>query len=205
VKIWGATDPRFLNRKHLLGEHQEIHTCLAGATPQHCESLMVRFGGDERWPAFRHELLRLEMDRRWPGRHDPYVHPSKVDDDILRSLSNTQRSIIDDYEDAIHSGRWTFGRFVIRDDGVVEVDMDFTGLMDEIGFPGPVAPIDYDTPWQRDRMTFSDYMALGDKWTAEYKFGDRPSHSAAIVTGWTRRPTDEAMDRLTDKGIVYFR
>jgi hypothetical protein len=51
-------------------------------------------------------------------------------------------------------------------------------------------------------MTLDQYSKLGKNWSPQYKEGDRPV-DCPFGIGWTARPTDRALDRLTAKGIVY--
>ena len=143
MRIWALADPRFLNRKHLLGEHVEAHMLLAALDGRgwtsHPETL--RFEGRPELVALRHELLREEMDRRWPGRHDDGRHKTPVQlTDEMGQIFACYRGH-DDLADA------------------------FTFVLEGVEWPAPA--FGADSPWERDQMTQAQYRALGDDWSAE--------------------------------------
>jgi pyrimidine dimer DNA glycosylase len=186
MRVW-STPPHLLCTRHLLGEHNEIHTLIKGfgsgrgydLHPQAQRFVVLGSSGLDLL-RLRHELIRCAMERRWPGNHDSYVHPTPAEPEMAWRFEMVRA-----YEHLAFMSP--------------QVEVDW--MMHELEKDGWPGALDHDHPWQRDRMTLEQYVGLGhDGWTREYHSGDRPEGSQI---GWTRRPTDEAMDRLTEKGIVY--
>jgi hypothetical protein len=93
MRVWDV-DPKCLCRKHLLGEHRELHGLWniitrhkgKGGYSRHPETL--RWVGKQKALYLRHEKLVREMARRG------YRHLSPLDKTLARG-SATQRSYID--------------------------------------------------------------------------------------------------------------
>jgi hypothetical protein len=190
MRVWTRTPPHLLNRKHLLGEHQEVHVLINGfgsdrGYSRHAEARNFASFGRKGLEALvvRHEMIRVAMDHRWSGRHDSYTHPTPVDSTLMDVVESW---LVREYEEMLSASTC---------DSWIEW---FDDAMESIDFPR--SALADDRPWDRDRMTMDWYLSLGNDWTSEYKEGDRPVDS---MIGWTRRPTDRALDCLTAKGIVY--
>ena len=80
--------PQFLCKKHLLGEHGELHKFLPSFIKKHNMSKRILLGQiDPAAMQLRHEELAEELVRRGYNHNSPYIQP-----DILYI---TEKSIID--------------------------------------------------------------------------------------------------------------
>ncbi len=158
VRIWGRAHPADLNRKHLLGEHKEVHALIRAVYDEvgwthHPET--KRFALQPQFLIFRHELLRIEMMSRWGDRHSAANHPSRV---WWLGMGNELQAMLP---------------------VALTISKDcFATCMDALGFPPPA--FDHDTPWDRDLMTREQYIELGDAWNLhDHKQGGPSARTAA--------------------------
>jgi hypothetical protein len=145
MRVWGSTDPRLLCRKHLLGEHQEVHALISTIINRkgwihHPEC--KRFDSELLFPQLllRHELIRCAMAQRF-GAHHITEHATPIAQELplpqLRTL-------------ALYS-------IMLRRpvDNNVFIDLVFSD-----GFPPTT--LEHDTPWQRDSVSqewYADHFA----------------------------------------------
>lgn len=161
MRVWATADPRHLNRKHLLGEHVEVHMLIKAVYGgkgwiHHPEA--KRFAADPEFLIFRHELLRIELDRRWPGRHTPNKHKTPVREHLLTA---DRLAFLLTYRDGLYD-EWCDER----------EQAEMFDLCMRTLFNSPPPSFTHDTPWDRDEMTIFEYTDLGDAWNAaEHKKG----------------------------------
>lgn len=123
-----------MGREHLLGEHHEVHINLNGGWASHPESRRFQYEGGRKYLILRHELLRSEMDRRWPGRHTIWTHPSIV-------------------EVEYHDIPWLD---LALSRGTKCTTSSFPRVMDSLGFPKAI--LGYDTPWDKYGISQEEYV-----------------------------------------------
>lgn len=94
MRIWDI-DPKYLCRKHLLGEHRELHGLWNILTTHGGKGGYSRHPETRRWIGKlkalynRHEALAAEMQKRG------YRHLSPLDKQQAKGTSNVQRVFID--------------------------------------------------------------------------------------------------------------
>lgn len=157
MRVWGLADPRYLNRHHLLGEHREIHVLCKrknGPGPEF----------DRFWETgnlgksaliLRHELVRVAMNVRWPGRHKRGVHKTPVRWDLMIDMHKYRlyqyaRACKDEMDSWLLMPQANQQRFKI--------------WMHGAAFPASRLEGFADTPWERDGIDFTEYLVIGDKW-----------------------------------------
>ena len=76
MRMW-MVDPKLMCRKHLLGEHGEIHKFRHNFEKRHnmVGRLMFPSQIDPTKMSERHDALAHEMARRGYNHHSPYVQP----------------------------------------------------------------------------------------------------------------------------------
>lgn len=144
MRIWGAAHPRLLNNKHLLGEHREVHALLNDDYNWSTNPEYHRFQckGGRIYLYFRHELLRLEMKRRFGLQHKRKRHLTPIDSRVL------PKSMV-----GYLAG---FNKRPADDEA-------FKAAMTRFRFPP--AALGADTPWERDHMTLRRYTRIGESWS----------------------------------------
>lgn len=148
MRIWGLTDPNHLCRKHLLGEHNEFHVLYKGGWKNHPEYKRFEEVPDgQSWLAFRHELLRIEMNRRWHDNHSKDNHATPIERCDIDSLCRDAQEFLALYE----SGKFSHHPH------------EFTEAMLSINFPEK--KLEHDTPWHRDLVPFEWYIEHRDDWS----------------------------------------
>lgn len=170
MRVWGLADPRYLNRHHLLGEHREIHVlCKRRNGPGPEFSRFWETGKRGRSALIlRHELVRVAMNVRWPGKHKRAVHKTPVKWHLLIEMDRTflrlyAKTCRDEMDTWLLTPEANQHRFRIQMHGRSFPATRLEGLAD--------------TPWERDGMTLTEYLAIGDKWRRSmYHHKGGPGH-----------------------------
>jgi hypothetical protein len=134
VRVWDL-HPELLCRKHLLGQHLEVHSMLSviDAGPgtgwwSHPET--QRFVEEPDWLRLVHEVTRMEMDLRWE-RHAQWQHKTPV---LIKDPD-----FVDLADDAFSLDGWSYLPFLVA-----------------AGYP--VTRLEDKTPWERDGITQREYI-----------------------------------------------
>lgn len=154
MRVWNDTDPRLLNRKHLLAEHREVHALLNddhnwGTNPEYVR--FARLGPRGRsLLVLRHELLRVAMHVRYQ-RHTRDLHSTPVDEG---ELSPRAAGVLLAYER--HCIEAPTNPYIIQH--------YFRSLMSYVNYPPCTLAGGATTPWHRDSIPASVYVRTGDAW-----------------------------------------
>lgn len=158
MRVWNNTDPRLLNRKHLLAEHREVHALLNddhnwGSNPEYRR--FKDLGGRGRsLLCLRHELLRVAMILRWGlTKHSRDQHETPVNSAAMSSRASTALVL---YERHALPIPHPTNAYVIQH--------FFRSLMAPMNWPRCRLEGGATTPWGRDGILASTYIRAGDSW-----------------------------------------
>lgn len=183
MRVWLA-DPCYLSTPHLLGAHNELHALIrvvggeSEGWARHPEALRFsEVDGGLGWLLLMHELTRVAMDLRWPGRHGCGVHLSPV-----VGLGCHVSELV--FFEGVCSGGDVFPSVAV---GGEQRRGSFRSWLLGRGFP--LTRLEHDTPWERDAVPFSWYRdherdwshALVDAYHGGPPVGGRRYHGSRLV------------------------
>lgn len=183
MRIWSDANPVLLNREDLGREHRHIHEiATAGKDPEALSldrEMVDRWMGDvemRRALIFRHELVRLALNYRWPGHHRTGRHPTPMK---RSALNDAQAWALRNFAGQL---KRAYQQEIPPSCAPHECNNQFIVMMKQVEFPRD--PIHTETPWKALGIEILEYVTGDNYWHDDLQYRE---HNRARIARKRRR------------------